>query len=87
MSQRSQSTSKKRDDDVDSHAGPAERKADVRLLCKKLGLENQRTNACSNKQIYKLTHIIGEGTYGVVHRGVDTRSNRLVAIKQMDLDP
>ncbi|GAU98396.1 hypothetical protein RvY_09550 [Ramazzottius varieornatus] len=87
MNQRGQPSSRRREDDEGYQARPSEQKADVRILCKKLGLENQKSNTCSHKQIYKLTHIIGEGTYGVVHRGVDTRSNRMVAIKQMALDP
>lgn len=87
MNQRGQPTSRRREDDEGYQARSSEQKADVRILCKKLGLENQKTNTCLHKQIYKLTHIIGEGTYGVVHRGVDTRSNRMVAIKQMALDP
>jgi serine/threonine protein kinase len=95
MSQHRKKTSGdvKRKQQTQPIAAPEEEPVDATQLCRRLGLENQRASSSNfnairpPSKVYKLTSVIGEGTYGVVHRGVDTRNNRLVAVKQMDLDP
>ncbi|OQV15077.1 Cell division control protein 2-like protein [Hypsibius exemplaris] len=71
-----------------------EEPAGVTQIVRKFGLADApgsnhqgRSSPSPSPKIYKLTSVIGEGTYGVVHRGVDTRNGRMVAIKQMAMDP